>query len=99
MKKRNFSIGQKLKRAKTAEAKKVTAIEWVQNWQQEHEKLVQMLERSIQTNDYDLVCRATGQLKAVGKKRFDALPRVLEQLTTNPDEKKGADNNGNQKSL
>lgn len=86
MKKRHLSIGQKLKRAKTVEAKRATAIEWSQGWQEEHERLVQMLERSIQTNDYDLVCRATGQLKAVGKKRFDALPRVIQNLTELPED-------------
>jgi hypothetical protein len=35
------------------------------------------LERAIQRNDYDELCIATGQLKAVMQKHFAALPNVF----------------------
>jgi hypothetical protein len=77
---KRLSISQKLKKAKSIEAKKATVEEWSRSWQEDHANLVRMLERAIQTNDYDLACSATRQLKAVGHKRFDALPRVLNHL-------------------
>jgi hypothetical protein len=39
--------------------------------------LIYNLERGIRTKDHDLLCKATGQLKAVSEKHFKALPEVL----------------------
>ncbi|MBN2980092.1 hypothetical protein [Cohnella algarum] len=80
MKQNHKSIGQRLKRAQSPESKKAIALDWAQNWKEDHDELIRNLERAIRTNDYDLLCIATGQLKAVGQKRFDALPRVLSHL-------------------
>jgi len=44
--------------------------------------LIYDLEQGIQRQDYDLLCRATGQLKAVAEKRFKALPNVLTRFIT-----------------
>lgn len=79
------SISQRILTAGSAEAKRATAIEWADNWQTEHERLIQVLERAIRTDDYDLLCRTTGQLKAVGQKRFEALPKVLLHLIGDSD--------------
>ncbi|MFB5269352.1 hypothetical protein ACE41H_21570 [Paenibacillus enshidis] len=75
------SIGQRLEKAKSLESKKKIALDWATNWKNEHERLIKDLERAIIEDDYDLLCRATGQLKVVGQKRFNALPRVLSHIS------------------
>lgn len=80
-KRRHTSVGQKLKKAKSLETKAAIASEWAESWQQEHAKLFRNLERALQIDDYDLLCRAVGQLKEANVKRLDVLPRVINQLT------------------
>lgn len=77
---KNRSIGQRLQRAKSAEVKRKVVDNWIAEWQTEYEQHVRNFERAIRTNDYDLLARTTGWLKADGKKRFDALPRVITAL-------------------
>lgn len=74
------SISQRIVRAKSLEAKRNTVLDWAGNWKEDHDKTIRMLERAISTNDYDMLCRAAGQLKVVGQKHFSALPKVLEHL-------------------
>lgn len=71
------SISQRLDRAKTAEAKVSTLVSWSKSWERETMGLISQLETVIQTHDYDRLCIATGQLKAVCQKHFTALPSVL----------------------
>ncbi|WP_217562823.1 hypothetical protein [Paenibacillus sp. GbtcB18] len=74
------SIGQRLESAKSTISKEAAAFDWAASWKSEHEELVRQLERAVRTNDYDLLCKVTGQLKAVHEKKFEALPKVLENL-------------------
>lgn len=71
------SISQRLKRAKSSEGKQEAALDWAANWEQEQLKLISLLEQAIKQNNRDQLCIATGQLKAVTKKRFEALTNVL----------------------
>jgi hypothetical protein len=84
MKQKHLSISQRLRKAQSPEAKKAVALAWAKSWKEDHDELIRDLEHAIRTNDYDLLCIATGQLKAVGQKRFDALPRVLSHLAETP---------------
>lgn len=84
MKKNHLSVNQRLKRVRALEVKKEIAFDWVQGWQADHDDLIRQLERAIRNDDYDLLCRATGQLKAVGQKRFEALPKILVHLADAP---------------
>ena len=74
------SISQRLQRAKSPELKQEIAQEWAISWYQEQMALIAKLEHAIQNNNIDQLCVATGQLKAVTSKRFDALPNVLNSL-------------------
>ncbi|BFH18371.1 hypothetical protein WJ0W_007180 [Paenibacillus melissococcoides] len=84
MKKNHLSVNQRLKRVRKLEVKKEIALDWVEGWQEEHDDLIRQLERAIRNDDYDLLCRATGQLKTVGQKRFEALPKILVHLADSP---------------
>ena len=75
------SIGQRLKTDKPIEHKLMVAQSWVTEWEAQHSKLIAQLERSIQNDDYDQLCIATGQLKVEAKKRFTALPNVLNVIS------------------
>lgn len=81
------SISQRLKRAKSLEAKQATAMEWSLHWFDEQMQLIEQLERAIRTRSHDDLCIATGQLRAVTKKRFDALNNVLGLLSVSEHEK------------
>ena len=80
------SVSQRLKRAKSREAKQLTAINWATDWQQEQFELVALLEKAIKQSDHDKLCVATRQLKAVTNKRFEALLNVLSLLSANEPE-------------
>ena len=74
------SISQRLKRAKSPEFKKEVALKWAAEWQREQCLLIRLLEQGISHDDYDLLCRTTGQLKAMSSKRLSALSRVIDLL-------------------
>lgn len=77
-----LSISQRLRKAKSPEVKVEVAQSWGDEWRMEYEKHVRNFEKAIQTKDFDLLAKTTGWLKADGKKRFDALPRVLEGMAS-----------------
>lgn len=83
-----LSIGQKLRKTKRPEVKIQIAQDWAYEWQQEYETHVRNFEKAIRTEDFDLLARTLGWLKADGKKRFDALPRVLSAMTEIGDQDK-----------
>lgn len=80
MSQQHRSITQRLKRAKSPASKLAAASDWAANWQQEQTGLIRDLERAVADDDYDQLCIASGQLKAVTIKRFTALPKVIEAL-------------------
>lgn len=74
------SIGERLSRAKSPEAREELLKDWVANWQADQMGIVRQFQHALQTMDYDALCIATGELKAVSQKRFPALERVLRTL-------------------
>lgn len=77
---KHLSIGQRMQRAKSLDSRRAAALDWTENWHQEHDGLVRDLERAVSRRDWDAAARTTGQLKAVGEKRLTALGRVIEAL-------------------
>lgn len=81
------SINQRLKRAKSNETKQEILQDWAENWQQEQLHLIKMIENAISSDDYNQLCTATSQLKAMSSKRFAALPKIFNNvMTKNQDE-------------
>ena len=75
------SITQRLQRAKSPEARRAAVTDWAANWRNEQMGLIRDMERALKADDYDQLCIATGQLKAVSEKRLAGLARVVEILT------------------
>jgi hypothetical protein len=75
------SIRERLERAKSPAAKRETAYDWALSWREDQTDIVRQLQRAIEADDYDGLCRATGQLKEVTAKRFVGLASVIEGLT------------------
>lgn len=81
------SISQRLKKAKSPEAKLATVMEWSQSWTDEHNALIKRLEQALSNDDYDTNCIALGELKAASTKKLNALPNVLITLLNQSDTK------------
>jgi hypothetical protein len=75
------SITQRLQRAKSPEARRAVVTDWAANWRNEQMGLIRDLERALKADDYDQLCIATGQLKAVSEKRLSGLACVVDALT------------------
>lgn len=71
------SIGERLRRAKTPEARQETLQAWVKNWEQDQQEIVSQFENGVSQRDWDALASATGQLKAVTQKRMIALRGVI----------------------
>jgi Golgi nucleoside diphosphatase len=80
MSKRNRSIGDRLKNSRSNTWQLEICNEWAIKWEKDQMNIVKMLEAAIRNNDYDNLCRATGQLKTVTKKRFSAIPNIFNNL-------------------
>lgn len=74
------SIGQRLRKAKSAEVKAEVVREWSLAWQAEQEVVVAQLDRARREGDWQAVASAAGQLHEISSKRFAALPGVLHHL-------------------
>ncbi|MGN7457473.1 hypothetical protein ACTHPH_21900 [Paenibacillus pasadenensis] len=77
---KHLSVGQRIKKAGTLARQEEIALAWAEDWQAEYDRLIRSLEAAVRHNDYDQLCRMTGQLKAVGQKKFSALPGVIRAL-------------------
>lgn len=77
------SISQRLKTAKSIDTKKLVAQDWATNWQAEQTALIDMLGKALHKNNFDELCIAVGQLKAVTQKKFEGLTKVIEILSLN----------------
>lgn len=78
------SINQLLKSLASPQAREGVSLRWVQEWQTDHDNMIGMLERSANNDDYDNFCKAIGRLKELHRKRFDALPGIITELTKEP---------------
>ena len=74
------SISQRIEKAKYTDRKCEVIQDWASYWEEEQFELITQLEQAIKNDDYDLLCRTTGQLKAVSDKKFDGLSNALEKL-------------------
>lgn len=74
------SISQRLKKAKSQEAKSATVIEWAGAWQSEQSYLIDRIGKAIARDDFDDLSIALGELRAMSDKKFVALPKVLAAL-------------------
>lgn len=77
---KRLSISQRMKRAKSTDAKRQTALKWAANWQEDQDEIVRGLERAVRNQDHGMLISYIGQLRAVNEKRFTALPGVLNAL-------------------
>ena len=75
------SIGERLDRARSPEAIRETLRDWVANWHDDQKNIVAQFEYGTSHMDSDVLATATGQLKAVTQKRFEALAKIIERLT------------------
>ena len=74
------SIGERMSRAKSADARLATAKEWSGQWCNEQTCLLRKLKAAIAENDREEQIFIIKQLEAVNEKRHAALPRVFERL-------------------
>lgn len=79
------SISQRLKRAKSPEAKRLTLMEWAQSWESEQMHVISKLGNAIKEGDFDQECILCGELKALSIKKFEALPKILNVLLDDND--------------
>lgn len=79
------SIGQRLARARTAEAKSATAQEWAAGWMGEQTAMLAELHRAVSRDDHQYVRMLSDGLQVLSGKRFAALPRVLDALLLHED--------------
>lgn len=75
------SISQRLDKAKSTEVKQEVALDWAAAWAKEQKWLIGLLEQAVKRDDYDMLCIATGKLKAVTNKKLGALPKVINKLS------------------
>lgn len=74
------SINQQIKRANSSDKMRELSIRWTREWQTDHDNIIRDLEQAIQTDDYDLLCKATGSMKEANRKRFEALNNMLHNI-------------------
>lgn len=75
------SIGERIKRAKSPEARAATLDAWVRNWEEDQMAVLEMIEEGVRTMDPDLLQPGAGQLRALTLKRMQGLRNVLRLLT------------------
>lgn len=75
------SIGERLKRARSPEAKRAVASAWGSNWHDEQDAIVHDLALAINANDWEQAKFLHRQLKAVTDKRFGVLQSVLDAIS------------------
>lgn len=76
------SIGERLRKARSPEARRQLLTDWAANWRADQMDIVRQLEDAIRAADHDALCSATGQLKAVTEKRFEGLTNLLRKLSS-----------------
>lgn len=75
------SIGERLRQAKSPEARQATVSSWSAAWQREQEDILRQLDAAIDVMDRSELRSAAGQLHEVTSKRFVGLQTVLRKLT------------------
>lgn len=82
---KRLSISGKLHRAKTTEERVKLFKEWLNAWINEHNVLNRRLGMAIDKDDYDLMCKTSGELKGLGAKKFQALTTVVDIIADGND--------------
>ena len=74
------SIGQRIQRAKSLDARRETALAWAANWRADHDDTLRQLERALAGRDIASAGQHLGQLKTLNDKAMSALPKVIDAL-------------------
>lgn len=75
------SIGERMRRAKTLDKRRETAMDWAASWYADHLSVIYELEKALQHRDVASAGRYCGQLKVLHDKALSALPRVIDALS------------------
>jgi hypothetical protein len=74
------TITERIRRAKTNDARTELISQWLDDWKDEQTKLCERLSLAIDIHDFDEACIVNGQLRAVTDKKFVALYNMLHVL-------------------
>lgn len=74
------SIGQRLVKAKSLQAKRAAAQSWAAEWQVEQAALITAIAQAIRSSDGARTASALASMGDMHAKRFAALPGVLDAL-------------------
>lgn len=77
---KTYSIGEKMRRARTLKERKAASVAWRSDWLAEQSNLIQRLERAVGSGRHGDLVSAIGALKEVTRKRFDGLNSVISGL-------------------
>lgn len=77
------AIGERLRRAKSPEARRHLVLSWAENWQRDLADILDTLNAGITGDDRELLTSAAGQLRSSTEKGFAGLERILETLLEN----------------
>ena len=79
---KHLSISERLRKAKSIEAKRETLLDWRSNWLSEQLKIIKNIEHAINHDDYDTLCKSCWQLRTITNKRFNGLLNIINNLLT-----------------
>lgn len=77
---KHLSIGERLKKAKSLEARVEIALDWTENWVSDHDKTLSLIKSALIKGDVKAAERYLHQLKTLNEKRFSALPNLIDKL-------------------
>ena len=75
------SVGERLRKAKSLEARREVGLEWAASWAEEHERALSAVERAVRMGDLANARLSVARLREHTDKRLAALPNVVEKLT------------------
>lgn len=81
---KRLTITGRIKRAKTKEARAKALTDWIESWDEDQNQVQKNLEIGLRTNNFDLLCRAVGQNKAIREKKMTALVGIFNTLIEEP---------------
>jgi hypothetical protein len=71
------SIGERLDRAHSPEARRETLSAWIDNWEGDHRMTLDELRQAIQSGNPHGIASGIASMRAIADKRFGALRRIL----------------------
>lgn len=83
-KKKNKSVGQRLKQAKSYQKQEEVLLDWAENWKNDQEDTIYKLRQAAWDDDHGEIMHMIDQLIGMTEKRFTALNNVVKTVS-NPD--------------